>query len=190
MKLCIFCFILIIHNFCLAQSVNDQTIACIYSNFKKKGIQIDTVLNNYENYLIKKEFLQKKKKGRYFPFIQKMKKENAIIATVPLNTYTKLDKVEAENFLKSCVGDMADINVDNFKSLSKFVKFTFYLSKNDKGDGPAQLADIFLNSFDKQDFETDFFRLFMLLILGWITDIDDGITPLPSFKLLPPIDNN
>lgn len=190
MKLCIFCFILVIFNFCSAQSTDDKTIACIYSNFKKKGIQIDTVLNNYENYLIKKEFLQKKKKGRYLAFIQKMKKENAIIATVPLNTYLKLEKVGGENFLKNCVGSNIDLNGTSFKLLPKFVKLTFYLNDKDSSDGPAELADIFLKSFEKQDFDTEFLRLFMLLSLGWITDVDDGITPLPSFKLLPPIDNN
>ena len=162
-----------------------MVIDCITNNFLKKEIQIDTVLDNYENHLIKKKYLNKKINGRYKSFFEKMKKKNAIIATVPQVTYDKLDSVGGHNFInKDCLANIKEVDTLGFELYGKFMALGLKLGS---ANNPSELAEVYLDVFSNSDFETPFFRVFILLTLGWISEVDNG--RLPSFKMLSPIDN-
>lgn len=174
----------------IAQTFEEVGLACILNNYQKENVKIDTVLNNYENYLVKNRYLVKNKKLRLYSFLQTMKEEDAIICTIPLKTYNKITKVEPSAFIdKNCFSDFDHLNPNylNYKVKFEQLKSRFLSFERDNNLTRSNLGKIYLETFSKEDFNNPYIKAILLLTIAWIAEVDDGLNPIPSTKLLLPI---
>ena len=182
-------FLFMFHVIGVAQNYENQAVKCIVDKYNAKEIQIDTVLNNYENYLVKTEYLIQNKEKRYRSFFMKMKKKNAFIAVIPKITYDKISKVNPDEYLdKKCFSKIKGFKIKDFLLFHKFIVLgkNMQIKSESNSFTAKDTASLFLETFSDKDFNNPFVRTILLLMISQIAWVDDGGS-MPSFELLPPI---
>ncbi len=183
----LFClFICVFTNFDIvsAQTIEQNYLKCLKAEYKDKGVKIDSVLIEYESFLINKGFLAKEPKERYISFLKNTSKEKVLIATVPEKTHSVISLLNFSDFKK---GDCINYNIDKQNEI--YLKFLKLEESIDNGFSDfGELADIYLKIFSVEDLSSSFFRFYWLYLLAYTSDIDEGHNYIFK-KLSPPIEN-
>jgi len=190
-RLILFLFhVLLLSKSGIAQTFQESFLNCVELHYSKKNIAIDSLLNSYENFLIKKKYLADEPNGRYSIFLEKMKKNNILEASVPKSTFNSLSTYNVNFIIKECTPKIDVLNFKDYDFYLKFLKIKINLMTNNFQEKEFELKDfaiILLDNFDKEDLDQAFFRTWLLIIIGSVA-LEEDQTRL-SFKKLPPIKN-
>ena len=182
-------FGLINHN--CAQTIEDRGLNCIQENFAEKGVQIDSVLDSYEKFLVKEGYLVKNEKLRYHTFFKKMVEKNAFIATVPNSIADKVLKLEPDMYMgPGCYEKIDELDKGGLAIALKINLLRNNILEAEAAgvlDQPKDVGLVFLETFDEEDFKSPFFKTLILLLITSIAELEESGPH--TFELLPPIQN-
>lgn len=172
---------------CDAQSFQQDFIKCLEISFLNHDIEINSLLDSYEIFLIEKKYLKKDSISRYHKFLKKMEKENMLISTVPENIFEQMSRVDLILLLNECIPKDKTSNFEDYGFYARFIaaRIDYKTNVYNESFEFKEFASILLEHFSNKDLEKPFFRAFILLLLGNSSLQEDG--SIPNFKVLPPI---
>lgn len=172
-----------------AQNIDSLAVTCIKTNYFEKGVDIDSILNVYEEYLIEKRYFSNSDEEKYSFYFKKMVKENDFIGAVPEHIFEAISKVEMGRHLdKACFNymDGFEIDISVILTANKMIQLGEQLNiLEDSNLAPNIVGKFFLENFSEKEMQSSYLRMTILILIGWVTDLNkmtDYMEPL-----LPPI---
>ncbi|UII79687.1 hypothetical protein [Flagellimonas sp. CMM7] len=133
------------------QILDSLAVDCIKTKYNEKNVNIDSLLNIYEDFLIKNEFLSQKKERRYTTYFQKMFSENDFIGYVPEDIFNVISKVEIGKHMdRGCFDNLVKHDIETFSVAGKFFLFDDFLGQvKEIENTPKEMGSFFLRTFQK-----------------------------------------
>lgn len=178
---------MVAHSVGHSQILDSMGVDCIAARYQEKGVDIDSVLNVYEDYLIGEGFLSKRDEDRYTHYFRRMVSENDFVGFVPQEIFNEISKVEIGKHMdRDCFVGFNDIDEIDWKTLLSAGKL-YLLGKHhseitDIGNAPREMGTFYLDHFSEEEMQAPFMRITLLLTIAWTTDLNRYFKPL-----LPPI---
>ncbi|UII77767.1 hypothetical protein LV716_08360 [Flagellimonas sp. HMM57] len=166
-------------------NIDSINLECVKAKYNLKGVNIESVLNSYEQYLIEEGYLGESKNSRYSFYFERMVKENSFIGKVPDTVFKEVTKVQIGKHIdNTCLEGMEEIDNQSSILMRKILLWKdWYAEPRETINAPKELGNFLLETFSEEELQSPFMRANLLLMIAWVTDLNNAYLG----DLLPPI---
>ncbi|XWN37233.1 MAG: biopolymer transporter ExbD [Balneola sp.] len=168
--------LLVLQNEGLAQSIEEKLYECLDHYYEKKGIDIDSELNDLESYLIQTEQIEGVSGKSYYNFYSKIVSNKGISTNINREKFKTL--IDNHNFnytnTDNCRSSISQFHVEQIAKSKFFVlqqKLNNIRNRSNLKLTPATVSSAIVEVLSPSDFETPFYRASALLTVLFISDL-------------------
>lgn len=165
--------------------IEELIMECSYNAFEDNGVYFKKVISDYEALLIKDKFLADNSAKSYLKVVQDIANEKEFEKASSLNYYDELQKLDESVTEKLDFCNLYEINLkeNQLDKLTVLEKSIDNVIKTTGSVNPAELAKDMLQVLTEKDFELEFYKIKVFILLSIVEPKQESNVDLPSHRL-------